>query len=119
MRSLLLLVLLAGGGLFVSAFIDELAECLTCGHVVSVIAEGHKEDGCRALQKNNGDLVPLCRRIFKEVENKDLYDDIHAAVKSSYRWIAVPRALKYCNKGFSKKYCSVGSILWSMLPGTN
>ncbi|KAL6732991.1 hypothetical protein Aduo_003689 [Ancylostoma duodenale] len=115
MRALLLL-LLAGGGFFVSAKFDSVKECLTCGIVVSGVAQGGdepKEEVCRSLQKIHGDLVRLCRSIFDEVKNNDLYGDIQAALKGSDPLSGAAKALNYCRTGFSKKYCSIFSILRS------
>ncbi|KAL6732996.1 hypothetical protein Aduo_003694 [Ancylostoma duodenale] len=120
MRTLLLLVLLAESGLFVSAYLNGLEECSTCQIVVGEVANGRlsKEVTCRSLQKDSVETGRLCRHIFNEIEEKDLYDDIHANVKPpvfALRDDGIPKLVHFCRTRLS--YCSTLRMIWKDLFG--
>ncbi|RCN33769.1 hypothetical protein ANCCAN_20399 [Ancylostoma caninum] len=109
MRTLLLLLLLAQSGLFVSAVSEhEIKVCGTCTMVVI----GTKELGryhskevenllCRKIQEqlDESGLERLCRRIFREIADNDLYDEINDTEEYD------PDLIKFCRTKLPKKYC--------------
>ncbi|RCN33768.1 hypothetical protein ANCCAN_20398 [Ancylostoma caninum] len=108
MRTLLLLLLLAESGLFVSEVSEhEINVCGTCMMAVLVTKElgryhsKEKELACRKFQEelNEPGLERLCRRIFREIANNELYDDINDTEEYDRDLI------KFCRTKLPKKYC--------------
>ncbi|KAL6730093.1 hypothetical protein Aduo_001089 [Ancylostoma duodenale] len=117
MRTLLLLLLLAGSGLFVSAMTEhEAITCSACMFVVFKIKEiGRdypKKKGhffCRTYEQLYGEpgTGRLCRNILYEIASKDLYADIHDMDidVEGFDLEGVPNLTKFCHTKLSKKYC--------------
>ncbi|KAL6730078.1 hypothetical protein Aduo_001074 [Ancylostoma duodenale] len=109
MRTLLLLLLFAGIGLFVSAFSEyEAGACGTCMVVVFAVREvgrrHSKKDElalCRRIQKDIDEpgIERLCRSIFNEIANSGLYDDIAGLEEDE------SEMEKFCRTKLSKEYC--------------